>query len=89
MDGGILLGVSLCWSFFNLFRNFYCVIIDYEFPNFHIQFFSLLFAIFLASGAAVVSNTKILILGKDTCGGRSCFRISNYKNSSRNSPEIL
>ncbi|PHT60524.1 Alpha-N-acetylglucosaminidase [Capsicum baccatum] len=29
------------------------------------------------------------IVSKDLCGGRSCFRITNYKSSSRNSPEIL
>ncbi|PHU30481.1 hypothetical protein BC332_02574 [Capsicum chinense] len=29
------------------------------------------------------------IVSKDLCGGRSCFCITNYKSSSRSSPEIL
>lgn len=36
-----------------------------------------------------LSSFEFKIVSKDTCGGRSCFRISNYKRSSRNSPEIL
>ncbi|KAI8545871.1 hypothetical protein RHMOL_Rhmol07G0071100 [Rhododendron molle] len=36
-----------------------------------------------------VSSFQFKIVSKDICGGRSCFRISNYKNSSKNEPEIV
>ncbi|KAL3537485.1 hypothetical protein ACH5RR_000851 [Cinchona calisaya] len=36
-----------------------------------------------------LSSFEFKIISKDTCGGRSCFRISNYRNSSGNSAEIL
>ncbi|KAF7139261.1 hypothetical protein RHSIM_Rhsim07G0058300 [Rhododendron simsii] len=36
-----------------------------------------------------VSSFQFKIVSKDICGGRSCFRISNFKNSSKNEPEIV
>lgn len=36
-----------------------------------------------------VFSFQFKIVPKDICGGRSCFRISNYKNSSKNEPEIV
>ncbi|XP_058225311.1 alpha-N-acetylglucosaminidase [Rhododendron vialii] len=36
-----------------------------------------------------VSSFQFKIVSKDICGGRSCFRISNYKKSSKNEPEIV
>lgn len=38
---------------------------------------------------AHLHSFEFKIVSKDLCGGRSCFRIANYKSSSRNSPEIL
>ncbi|XP_060217343.1 alpha-N-acetylglucosaminidase isoform X2 [Lycium barbarum] len=38
---------------------------------------------------AHLHSFEFKIISKDLCGGRSCFRITNYKSSSRNSPEIL
>nr|XP_018629203.1 alpha-N-acetylglucosaminidase [Nicotiana tomentosiformis] len=38
---------------------------------------------------AHLHSFEFKIVSKDLCGGRSCFRITNYKSSSRNSPEIL
>ncbi|XP_075094104.1 alpha-N-acetylglucosaminidase isoform X2 [Nicotiana tabacum] len=38
---------------------------------------------------AHLHSFEFKIVSKDLCGGRSCFRITNYKVSSRNSPEIL
>ncbi|XP_027106918.1 alpha-N-acetylglucosaminidase isoform X2 [Coffea arabica] len=36
-----------------------------------------------------LSSFEFKIVSKDGCDGRSCFRISNYKSSRRNSPQIL
>ncbi|MCD7469209.1 hypothetical protein HAX54_008065 [Datura stramonium] len=38
---------------------------------------------------AHLRSFEFKIISKDLCGGRSCFHITNYKSSSRNSPEIL
>ncbi|OIT40585.1 PREDICTED: alpha-N-acetylglucosaminidase [Nicotiana attenuata] len=38
---------------------------------------------------AHLHSFEFKIVSKDLCGGRSCFRITNYKSSRRNSPEIL
>jgi len=36
-----------------------------------------------------VSSFEFKIVSKDICGGRSCFWITNNKNSSKNEPEIV
>lgn len=36
-----------------------------------------------------ISSFQFTIVSKDVCGGRSCFWITNYKNSSSSSPEII
>ncbi|KAL2461225.1 alpha-N-acetylglucosaminidase family/NAGLU family [Abeliophyllum distichum] len=36
-----------------------------------------------------LSSFEFKIITKDVCGGSNCFRISNYKSSSRDSPEIM
>ncbi|KAG5539095.1 hypothetical protein RHGRI_019598 [Rhododendron griersonianum] len=36
-----------------------------------------------------VFSFQFKIVSKDICGWRSCFRISNYKKSSKNEPEIV
>ncbi|TMW96592.1 hypothetical protein EJD97_007133 [Solanum chilense] len=38
---------------------------------------------------AHLQSFEFKVISKDLCGGRSCFRITNYKSSHRNSPEIL
>ncbi|EYU27032.1 hypothetical protein ABFS82_02G117000 [Erythranthe guttata] len=38
---------------------------------------------------AHLSSFEFEVITKDACGGNSCFQISNYKNSSRNSAEIM
>nr|GMC79775.1 alpha-N-acetylglucosaminidase [Ipomoea batatas] len=36
-----------------------------------------------------LSSFQLKIVSKDVCGGQSCFRVTNYKSSSGDSPQIL